>query len=412
MLPSNDYRMKQHGLPWDLRRRGLKDSLRHDQRVKDAIRKNLRELITEEAIITSDGTKRVRIPLRYLDLYRFKYGQPLQGVGQGQGQPGDVLGQRRGHGNDPGDGQPGDQPGEHTYEVEVPIEELTQMMLEDLALPWLEAKPERQVATTSHRFTDVRRRGAFANLDKRRTLLENIKRNAAHGMPAVGHLHDQDLRFKVWDQHEETHANAAVYMLMDVSGSMTVSKKYIAKSFYFWMVRFLQLKYHKVDMVFIAHDTEASVVPEEKFFSLSQGGGTRCSSAYEVALAHLEQHHPAERWNTYLFHFSDGDNLPDDNATCKMLVEELLKHCRMVGYGEIRYRDDASFYGWIGQAAAAPSSLQYAMQGITQPHFLSVTIAHKEELYQVLQKFLHPQEGAPLSWRSSAHAVAGGTAHV
>ena len=42
-------------LPWELRRRGLKDSLRHDQRVKDAIRKNLRELIAEEAIITSDG---------------------------------------------------------------------------------------------------------------------------------------------------------------------------------------------------------------------------------------------------------------------------------------------------------------------------------------------------------------------
>ncbi len=59
--------------PWELRRRGLKDSLRHDQRVKEAIRKNLRELIAEEAIITSDGQKRVRIPLRYLEQYRFKY---------------------------------------------------------------------------------------------------------------------------------------------------------------------------------------------------------------------------------------------------------------------------------------------------------------------------------------------------
>ena len=46
------------------------------------------------------------------------------------------------------------------------------MMLKDLALPWLEEKPERQISTTSHRFTDVRRSGAMANLDKRRTLLE------------------------------------------------------------------------------------------------------------------------------------------------------------------------------------------------------------------------------------------------
>jgi serine protein kinase len=33
--------------------------------------------------------------------------------------------------------------------------------------------------------------------------------------------------------------------------------------------------------------------------------------------------------------FSDGDNLPDDNGICKTLAEELLTHCRMVGYGEI-----------------------------------------------------------------------------
>ena len=107
--------------PWELRRRGLKDSLRHDQRVKEAIRKNLRELIAEEAIITSDGQKLVRIPLRYLEQYRFKYGQPQEGVGQGAGKPGDLLG-RRGDGRGPGDGLAGDQPGELTYEVEVPLD--------------------------------------------------------------------------------------------------------------------------------------------------------------------------------------------------------------------------------------------------------------------------------------------------
>jgi len=396
MLPTSWHgtRSLSQSLPWELRRRGLKDSLRHDQRVKDAIRKNLRELIAEEAIITSDGTKRVKIPLRYLEQYRFKYGHPQQGVGQGQGQPGDVVGQGAGNGNSPGEGKPGDQPGEHTYEVEVPLEELTQMMLEDLALPWLEEKPERQVTSTSLRFTDLRRRGSLANLDKRRTLLENIKRNAARGVPEVGDLRDADLRFKVWDTHEQRHANAAVYMLMDCSGSMTTSKKYIAKSFFFWMVRFLRLKYHQVETVFIAHDVEAQVVPEPEFFALSSNGGTRCSSAYQMALTHLQQHHPAERWNVYLFHFSDGDNLMHDNAVCKTLAESLLTHCRMVGYGEIRYRDDASFYGWIGQTAAAPSSLQYALQGIQHPRFLSVTIAHKEELFQVLQTFLQPRETA------------------
>ena len=62
---------------------------------------------------------------------------------------GRLLGRPGGDGNGPGDGQPGDQPGEQTYEVEVPLDELTRMMLEDLALPWLEEKPERQVTTTA-----------------------------------------------------------------------------------------------------------------------------------------------------------------------------------------------------------------------------------------------------------------------
>jgi hypothetical protein len=380
-------------IPWELRRRGLKDSLRHDQRVKDAIRKNLRELIAEEAIITSDGKKRVKIPLRYLDQYRFKYSQPPSGVGQGAGQPGDIIGQQPGDGRpaQPGD-QAGDQAGDHTYEVDVPLEDLTQMMLEDLALPWLEEKPERHITTTTHRYTDIRRKGSLANLDKRRTLLVNIKRNAARGKPALGNLNEADLRFRVWDAHEERQANAAVYMLMDCSGSMTTNKKYVAKSFFFWTAQFLRQKYHQVEAVFIAHDSEASIVSEEAFFALSTSGGTRCSSAYDAALTHMQQHHPAANWNTYLFHFSDGDNLPSDNAMCKTLVERLLEHCTMVGYGEIRYGDDASFYGWTRPSSRMPSSLLGVLREITHPRFLSTTIVQKDEIYQALQTFLQPRE--------------------
>jgi sporulation protein YhbH len=350
----------------------------------------MRELIAEEAIITSDGRKKVKIPLRYLDQYRFRYGNPQPGVGQGPGQPGEVIGQQNGDGNGPA--QAGDQPGEQTYEVEVPLEELTQMMLEDLALPWLEEKPERQVTSVTHRFTDIRRKGSLANIDKRRTLLNNIKRNASRGVPEVGNIQEDDLRFKVWDTHEEVHANAAVYMLMDRSGSMTTSKKYVAKSFFFWMVRFLRYKYRHVETVFIAHDVEAQVVPEQDFFALSNSGGTCCSSAYQLAYEHLQQHHPARSWNIYLFHFSDGDNWPGDNEKCKDLVNVLLQYCTMVGYGEIRYSDDASFYGWLSQTEHAPSSLQSVFRDIAHPRLLSVTISHKEELYQVLHAFLQPRE--------------------
>src|SRR4029450_14152913 len=123
-------------IPWDLRRRALKDSMRHDKRVKEAIRTNLKDLIAEENIITSDGRKLVKIPLRYLDQYRFRFGPMGSGTGQGKGHVGEVIARERGDGHE----QPGDQPGEQVYEAEIAVEELTRMMLEDLALPWLEDK--------------------------------------------------------------------------------------------------------------------------------------------------------------------------------------------------------------------------------------------------------------------------------
>ncbi|SPT89028.1 shape determination protein [Bacillus cereus] len=41
----------------------------------------------------------------------------------------------------------------------------------------------------------------------------------------------------------------------------------MARSFFFWMTRFLPNKYETVDIEFIAHHTEAKVVTEEEFFS-------------------------------------------------------------------------------------------------------------------------------------------------
>jgi sporulation protein YhbH len=379
-------------IPWDLRRRALKDSIRHDARVKEAIRQHLKELIAEETIITSDGQKLVKIPLRYLEQYRFRFGQLGVGTGQGPGNVGDVIAREgeRGEGGE----QPGDQPGEQVYEAEISVEELTRMMLEDLALPWLEDKEQRELTSPSYHFDEVRRKGGMAHLDKRRTLRENLKRQAARHRPKVGDWRDADLRFRVWSERQEHHSNAAVYMLMDRSGSMTTEKKYIAKSFFFWLVRFLRLKYKTVDTVFIAHDTEAQLVAERDFFTLSNSGGTMCSSAYRLALAHLQQTHPRTRWNTYVFHFSDGDNWEEDNPRCTALVTQLLEHTTMMGYGEIRYRDAASFYNWTSTHEPTWSTLQRELGSIAHPRFITVVIQQKADVYQALQTFLAPKTAA------------------
>src|SRR5579864_8136860 len=106
-------------IPWDLRRRGLKDSIRHDKRVKDALRENLKDLIAEETIITSDGKRLVKIPIKYLEQYRFRFGEnrEAEGVGQGPGEEGDILATDQADG--PPGGMAGDQPGEEVYEAEV-----------------------------------------------------------------------------------------------------------------------------------------------------------------------------------------------------------------------------------------------------------------------------------------------------
>jgi uncharacterized protein len=377
-------------IPWDLRRRGLKDSMRHDKRVREAIKKNLKELIAEENIITSDGKKLVKIPLKYLDQYRFRHGSWPGGAGQGQGNIGDVIARDPEHGE--GGEHAGDQPGEEVYEAEMSQEELTQMMIEDLGLPWLEEKDQhRNVVSNYYEFDDIRRKGSFSNLDKKRTLLENLKRHATHKDPRVREFSDDDLRFKVWSETTKPESNAAVYLLMDRSGSMTTEKKFIARSFFWWMVRFIRLKYQVVDIVFITHDTEAHIVSEQGFFTISNSGGTMCSSAFRLALEHIRQYHPKSHWNNYVFDFTDGDNWEEDNQKCKELVLQLLEVANMVGYGEIRYRDEAAFYGWVKNFNPAWSTLHKELSTIENKHFVPVAIKEKGDVYDALKKFLQPE---------------------
>lgn len=113
----------------------------------------------------------------------------------------------------------------------------------------------------------------MGNIDKKRTLIAAIRRNALAGYSDMElGISDDDLRFKTWEEIIKPHSNAVIIAMMDTSGSMGVFEKYIARSFFFWMVRFLRTKYEKVDIAFIAHHTDAKEVPEEVFFSKGESG--------------------------------------------------------------------------------------------------------------------------------------------
>jgi sporulation protein YhbH len=369
---------------WSLHRKGAIDQARHKEKVKEALRDNLADIVSEHAIITSDGEKVVKVPIRSLEEYKFRFDPGNEeGVGEGTGDShvGDVLeryGSARGPGKGPG---AGDQPGIDYYEAEVTIDEIAELVFADLGLPNLEPKRLQELETEDIRFTDIRRSGPFSNLDKRRTIRENIKRNALIGNPRFGDLRNEDLRFKTWEQATRRDSNAVVLAMADVSGSMGTFEKYISRAFYFWMVSFLRSKYDRVEIVFIAHHTEAKEVTEEEFFTRGESGGTRASSAYQLAADIINQRYPPDSWNIYPFHFSDGDNWPSDNELCLRLVKDLVAKCSLVGYGEIRQSR------FIHQ-----STLMHTLEQIDDPKFLRVTIGDKSDVYPALLTFFGTKE--------------------
>ena len=373
---------------WGMRKRGKIDSARHQKKIKEAIKKNLRDLVSDASIISSDGKKKIKIPVRYLDNYRFKHAENKnqEGVGQGNkdAQPGDAIA-HDGTGMDEQGNQAGDQEGEELYEEEITISELIDMMLEDLGLPWLEQKESAvEIETENVVFTDISEHGPLSNVDKKKTVYQNMKRNAKLGKPQIHQIRPEDLRYKIWELEKEYHSNAAVYFLMDRSGSMDEDKRYIAKSFFFWLAHFCKTKYTNVELIFIAHDTVARIVPEKDFFSISSSGGTKCSSVFQLALDHIEANHPKEQWNNYVFEFSDGDNWGSDNDRCIELVRELLEICTAVGYGEI---DTDSFYGYNGMFSWSTLHEEFKKH-IDHPRFLTASIEKKEDVYKCLKEFL------------------------
>jgi len=46
----------------------------------------------------------------------------------------------------------------------------------------------------------------------------------------------------------------------------------------------------------------------------------------------IHTRYPAQDWNIYPFHFSDGDNLPWDNDLCVELVQQMMAQSNLFGY--------------------------------------------------------------------------------
>jgi sporulation protein YhbH len=362
---------------WSLHRKGYQDQQRHMDKVKEAIKDNLPDLISEESIIMSNGRQVIKIPIRSLDEYKIRYNyDKTKHVGQGDGdsQVGDVIARDSGEGQSgPGKGkQAGDQTGTDYYEAEVTIAELENILFKEMELPNLQQKEQAEIVTDKVEFNDIRKKGLMGNIDKKRTIITAIKRNAMKGKAEISPLHNDDLRFKTWDEVTKPESKAVVLAMMDTSGSMGAFEKYCARSFFFWMTRFLRSKYEKVEIEFIAHHTEAKVVTEEAFFSKGESGGTICSSAYQKALELIDGKYNPARFNIYPVHFSDGENMTSDNEKCIKLVNELMEVSSMFGYGEVN-------------AHSRYSTLMNTYNKLNNPKFRYYVLKENRDVYEALK---------------------------
>jgi len=376
---------------WDLHRRADRDRQRHNDKIKEVVKQNLADIISEQDIITADRGKLVKVPIRGLELPHIRfdpYDHERVGQGQGGSKQGDILGRAPSPDEAQGVGKKaGTEPGVDYYEAEFTIDELAEMVFEDLHLPNMQDKGVKQILSEQAVFNTITRRGITSNLDRKRTLLEAYRRNTRQGNPQKWHIRDEDKRFKNYDMLTEPQRNAVVFAMRDVSGSMGEFEAYICRSFYFWMVRFLTTKYANTEIVFITCHTDAREVDETQFFSVGDSGGTRMSSAYSLALEIIEKRYNPREWNIYPFLFSDGYNWGDQE--CVELVRRMVTMCNLIGYGEIG-SDELQFgvgFAPLGQA------YQEAFQN--DPNVVLVKINEKEDVWPALKMFFSKRHAVP-----------------
>jgi hypothetical protein len=362
--------------------KGEKDAKRHQEKVDDAIRKNVRGVIGEESIITNnDRNKKVRVPIRGLKDYRFiNARKSIGGVGQGEGKPGDVIYEEQ-EGDSSGPG--GEGHGGGVIEAEVDLEYILEIMFEDLGLPWLEKKEKKSIVIPKGwKFETISKKGSYSRIHKKRTLMEAIQRSATFEyeiiqrtkcneddarkalIQAKGDLlaaidiiqsgkldrtieptiiiDEDDVRFKQIEEELEECSNAVVIAAMDVSGSMTPKKKYLCRSLLFWLVQFLRKVYENVDVRFIQHTDNAFEVDEDTFFQTPYTGGTRSVTAFQKANKMIDAEYPLNEWNIYAVYCSDGEDW-DSQETINE-IEVILEKLNMLTYIEVKPEDEGQIF--------------------------------------------------------------------
>lgn len=325
-----------HAHHWyDLFSRGARDWLRHNEKVRDAVREQLPEMIAGADILSRPSSHTVQIPVHFLEHYRFRLNTPDEesGVGQGGGRPGDVY--QQGQGDAAGQaGVGGNGGGELRFLLELRLEDIVDWIWDELHLPDLKPRSSDALKDEDLVREGWSRHGPNSRLDRRLTMKEAIKRR--HAQPeGAAPFSDEDLRFRQLARRQRPATDAVVALVLDVSGSMDPERRKLAKSFFFWVVQGLRRQYgNALEIIFVAHTDEAWEFTEEQFFQVTATGGTTASSAFRLVLDIFARRYPARRYNHYLFYASDGENFADDQQLAGNLLSRLGDIVNFMGFVE------------------------------------------------------------------------------
>ncbi|WP_026884101.1 sporulation protein YhbH [Clostridium akagii] len=369
--------------------RSVEDRRRHRQLVEKSIKENLGDILSEESIIGQSKDKKIKIPIRGIKEYQFIYGKNTPGVGSGDGDEkrGQVIGTDRGNEGANGNQGAGNEEGEDIYETEITLEDVLNYLMEELELPEMDKKKFSKIITENGtKKSGYQKHGINPRLAKKRTTIEKIKReqNKKRALIEEGleekierfPFNNDDLRYYRIKKTYKRECNAVIFCVMDVSGSMDSTKKYLARSFFFILSQFVSTKYSNVETVFIAHSTIAKEVNEFEFFHKVESGGTYISSGINMALNIIDKRYNPAYWNIYAFYVSDGDNWSEDNEKTVIAVNELCEKCNMLGYAEIM----SGYY--------TTNIKDRLMREVESKKFIAVSIKRKNDLWNALKEML------------------------
>ena len=361
--------------------RSVANRQRYMSRAKSLIRKAVHESSGERSIKDADQAGEVSLPTEGVHEPSFRRNRQ-GGVrdyvlpGNKDYQEGDTIARpNNGGGGRGSEGSP-DGEGQDDFRFALSHDEFVDLFLEDLELPDLAKRNVTKVESVTWHRAGYSVTGSPANLALMRTVRNGLSRRIALKRPKRGeiealeaeialleasgedplrltslrddlararrrasripYIDPLDVRYRTFQSSPKPIAQAVMFCLMDVSGSMTEHMKDLAKRFYVLLYICLKRRYKHVDIVFIRHTHLAQEVDEDTFFHSPETGGTVVSTALDEMIRVMRERYHPEDWNIYGAQASDGDNTSSDNErTATLLTDHILPSCQYYAYLEV-----------------------------------------------------------------------------